>query len=195
LKDDDIESLNFTHVHLVNEDSSLSPPQLLRDILNGLDKKTHTLVAVQVPPPSLRSRFDAPPTTPAEGGPPTIPICRIVDRKAARDEKKAAKSKKASNPALTLKTIELNWAIDAHDLDYRLKQLKGFLEKGYRVDVMLTGKRKKRRATPEEAKHTMERVRQAIEECEGAREWKDIEGKLGGQMMVYAEGSKKEAAA
>lgn len=107
--------------------------------------------------------------------------------KANAGKSKEDKKKKA-NPALTLKTLELNWAIDGNDLKHRMETLKGFLRKGYRVDILLVGKRKKRKAEPEEAENTLAEVREAIRNCEGAKEWKDREGALGGMMRLFAQG-------
>lgn len=98
------------------------------------------------------------------------------------------KKKNKENPALTLKTIELNWAIDKHDLGHRLETMRGFLRKGFRVDVLLVGKRKKRKAEPEEAANTLRGVRECIESVEGAKEWKAMEGKVGGLVKMYIEG-------
>lgn len=133
---------------------------------------------------------------------PTLPICKIVPLshflpakyKATATEGAGLKKKeKKSNPALTLKTLELNWAIDAHDLEHRLNTMKGFLRKGYRVDVLLIGKRKKRKAEPEEAQQTLRRVKEAVGEVEGAKEWKAMDGKVGGMMKLFVEGKEDES--
>ena len=93
---------------------------------------------------------------------------------------------------MTLKTIELNWAIDSHDLKHRLETMRGFLRKGYRVDVLLVGKKRKRKAEPEEAQATLRGVKECIESVEGAKEWKTMEGKVGSMVKLYAEGKAVE---
>lgn len=70
--------------------------------------------------------------------------------------------------------------------------MREFLEKGYRVDVLLVGKRKKRKASPEEAAETLRKVKESIGLVEGAREWKSMEGKVGVQVMLYIEGRAKK---
>lgn len=132
---------------------------------------------------------------------PTLPICKIVPVShflPAKYKPQTAtgapppKKVKKSNPALTLKTLELNWAIDGHDLEHRLNTMKGFLRKGFRVDVLLVGKRKKRKAEPEEAERTLRTVKEAIAEVEGAKEWKAQDGKVGGMMKLFVEGKEVE---
>lgn len=192
-RDEQIAKHNFPFVHLVDETGKLSPPQRVADILASLDRKTQSLHTVALPPPRLRSRWEQPPEAApsSEDGPgravPEIPVCKIINKVAAVKAVKAAK-KKPANPSQTVKTLELNWAIDPHDLEHRLKRMREFLEKGYRVDVVLIGKRKKRKASPEEAAETLRRIREGAEEVEGAKEWKGMEGKVGGQVTVYLEG-------
>ncbi|KFY61969.1 hypothetical protein V497_02673 [Pseudogymnoascus sp. VKM F-4516 (FW-969)] len=198
-RDEQIAKHNFPYVHLVDETGKLSTPQRVADILASLDRKTQSLHTVALPPPRLRSRWERPPeavpSPDREEGPtraaPEIPVCKIINKEIVR---KAAKSlkKKPANPSQTVKTLELNWAIDPHDLGHRLRRMQEFLEKGYRVDVLLVGKRKKRKASPEEAAETLRRIREEAEGVEGAKEWKAMEGKVGGQVTVYLEGKPKK---
>ncbi|KFZ15823.1 hypothetical protein V501_02532 [Pseudogymnoascus sp. VKM F-4519 (FW-2642)] len=196
-RDEQITKLNFPFVHLVDEAGKLSPPQRVADILATLDRKTQSLYTVALPPPRLRSRWEAPPeAAPAseEGtgrAAPEIPVCKIITKEVAAKPTKSVK-KKVANPSATVKTLELNWAIDPHDLEHRLKRMREFLEKGYRVDVVLIGKRKKRKATHEEAEETLRRIRGGVEEVEGAKEWKPMEGNVGGVVTVYLEGKAKK---
>lgn len=196
-RDEQIAKQNFPFVHLVDETGKLSPPQRVVDILASLDRKTQSLHTVALPPPRLRSRWEQPteaaPSS-EEGsarGVPEIPVCKIINKEAVHKAAKVLK-KKPANPSQTVKTLELNWAIDPHDLEHRLKRMREFLEKGYRVDVVLIGKRKKRKASPEEAAETLRRIREGAEEVEGAKEWKAMEGKVGGQVTVYLEGKAKK---
>lgn len=82
------------------------------------------------------------------------------------------------------KKIELNWAIDPHDLSHRLKQLANFLDKGRRVDLTLMRKRGKRRPTPEEIQHVMDRVTEGIEAANGCQ-LKPMDGQPGKQVLMY----------
>ena len=103
-------------------------------------------------------------------------------------EAEKAKAKSARSSAVTVKTIELNWAIDGNDLSHRLQRIRDFLRKGHRVEVLMAAKRKGRKATEEEARGLVDRIRAAIGECEGARESRPMEGKLLGTATIYAEG-------
>jgi translation initiation factor IF-3 len=156
-------------VILVDEEGKLTDPRSTSDILSTIDRRTHTLVIV-VP-----------------GEPGTPPICKIMNKQAMRESEKA-KSKANKNPAATVKTIELNWAIDANDLGHRLNKMKGFLGKGFKVEVVMAGKKKGRKATAEEAEGLIRRIKEAVEVVKGAREMKPMEGKILGQATIYAEG-------
>jgi translation initiation factor IF-3 len=110
-----------------------------------------------------------------------------MDKKAMRDAEKA-KAKKERSSAVTVKTIELNWAIDGNDLRHRLDRIRDFLERGWRVEVMMAPKRKGRKASEEEARELVDRIRGVVGDVEGARESKAMEGKLLGTATIFAEG-------
>lgn len=93
---------------------------------------------------------------------------------------KESQVKKRGEP----KKIELNWAIDRHDLSHRLKQMTSFLDKGRKVDISLVKKRGKRWPTEDEIKNLMDSVKQAIEEA-GAIEHKPMEGDVGKILVMY----------
>ena len=112
-----------------------------------------------------------------------------MNKKAMRDAEKA-KQVAARKSMVATKTIELNWAIDGNDLEHRLHRMRDFLGKGNKVEVMMAPKRKGRKATEEEARVLVQRIREAIER-EGARESKTMEGKLLGTATIYAEGKRK----
>ena len=99
-----------------------------------------------------------------------------------------AKAKKERSSAVTVKTIELNWAIDGNDLRHRLERIREFLGRGWRVEVMMAPKRKGRKASEEEARELLDRVRGVVADVEGARESKAMEGKLLGTATIFAEG-------
>jgi translation initiation factor IF-3 len=87
-----------------------------------------------------------------------------------------------------IKTIELNWAIDANDLGHRLAKMKEFLEKGSKVEVILAPKRRGRKATPEESRAVVDRIMAAVGEVDGAKEAKMMAGNLGAQCTIFLEG-------
>jgi translation initiation factor IF-3 len=141
----------------------LSDPEPLSKFLLGIDRSLHDLV--EVSPgivkllPSLNTRGRSSKAGTAGAG-----------------NKDQEKEKKKS--ALVNKTIELNYAIDAHDLQHRLQKLREFLEKGYRVEVVLARKRRTRLTTIEERQKVLESVRAVLGEVKGGIEWKKEDGVL-----------------
>jgi translation initiation factor IF-3 len=152
----------------VGEDGKLQEPRSTSDILNSLDLKKESLVVV----------------VPGEPGVP--PICKIMNKEAMRQAEKA--KAKSARGVVTTKTIELNWAIDGNDLSHRMMKMKQFLEKGHRVEVVLGAKKKGRKATEEEAKTLVKKIKSAMGEVEGAKENKPMEGKLLAATTIYFEG-------
>jgi len=168
-RDDEIQSWSVT---LVDEDGKLQEPRSTAAILSDIDRKEESLVVL----------------VPGEPGIP--PICKIMNKQAMREAEKA--KAKSAKGMVTEKTIELNWAIDGNDLNHRLVKMKGFLEKGHRVEVVMGVKRKGRKATEEEGEALLKRIRGAVQEVEGARELKAMNGKLLGVAMITFEGKMKK---
>lgn len=168
-RDDEIKAWSIS---LVGEDGKLQDPQPTFDVLDSIDRKKDTLVVV----------------VPGEPGVP--PICKIMNKEAMRAAEKA--KLKGARSAVTEKTIELNWAIDANDLSHRMMKMKGFLMKGNRVDIVLGAKRKGKKATVEEAEALIARVKAAVAEVEGTRESKPADGKLLGVYTLQFEGKLKK---
>jgi len=90
------------------------------------------------------------------------------------------KVKRDSKP----KQIELNWAISGNDLDMKMKQLRQFVEKGKKVEILLAAKKRQRKATPEEANSVVQAIQKTVDEIEGCRELKSLEGNIGGQALM-----------
>ncbi|KAF9885101.1 hypothetical protein FE257_000741 [Aspergillus nanangensis] len=161
VKDEDIRS---QHVQIVNEEGGLDSPMRLRDALNSFDRSENFLL--QVSPGSI----DRP------------PVCKIVSRVALREQERA-KAKVTHAAKTAVKQIELNWAIDAHDLAHRLKQLTTFLEKGRKVEIILTRKKGKRPPNVEEVKHLMDSVMQTTKEAD-AVQMRPMEGEPGKHVIL-----------
>ncbi|CAI7623902.1 unnamed protein product [Penicillium bialowiezense] len=98
---------------------------------------------------------------------------------------KAARSSKTGT-----KQMELNWAVDPHDLSHRMKQLQKFLEKDYRVEILLTTKKRKRSPTVAEIKQVAQSVFDTIKAA-GARQVSEPEGELGKQFKIAAKRPKQ----
>jgi translation initiation factor IF-3 len=116
-----------------------------------------------------------------------------MNRKELHELEKAQKKKKV-NPSRTVKTLELNWAIDGNDLSHRLGKMKGFLAKGFRVEIMLAAKKRGRQATMEEADNLVKNIRDAVSTVEGSKEWKSMDGVVGNQATVYFQGQLQASA-
>lgn len=163
------------------ETSETLPPRTRYDVLNSLDRKTHRLVQV------------AEPEDPEDKLSPAI--CKIVSKKDSyeQEKKKKVAAKQASSGVKakegSMKTLELNWAIDGNDLGHRLGKVREFLAEGRKVEVVFAAKKKGRKASLEECKGVLERVRGVVGEVHGAKEGKPLEGKVGGFATLLLEGS------
>ena len=169
------ENINAGEVHLVLPDGKLQPAQPLRTILSSIDRKTHFVVQVSAPSSDATAH----------------PVCKIIDKQSVRAAERA-KAKPVKNAQTTTKQLELNWAIGANDLAHRLKKMEEFLAQGRRVEVVLAGKKKGRVASGEEAEGVVARIRRRIAEVEGAKEWREGEGAVGGQMTLFFEGTARK---
>lgn len=103
--------------------------------------------------------------------------------------RRKAQSKKKSHQVA--KELELNWAIDGNDLAHRLNKLQEMLEKGMRVEILLAGKKRGRRATRDEAETVLRRIRERVAQVDGAKEWKAMEGRILQQATLFLEGKSK----
>lgn len=167
------EHIKAWSIHLVDEDGKLSDPKQTFDVLDTMDRKTHTLITVAMPG--------------TQDAGPRIPVCKIMSKKDLHESEKAQKKKK-TNPSQTVKTLELNWAIDGNDLAHRLEKMKTFLAKGYRVDIVMAAKKRGRKATMEEAQSLIKAIRETAGSVEGTTEWKALDGVVGVQATAYFEG-------
>ncbi len=198
--------ITHRHVILRQEDGSLSDPQPTNAVLAGLNRRTQSLVVLALPPDERKTDsaddgFESASASPEEGpaqnrrnAAPRFPICKIVDRVAERKaEYDRAKEQRKKTSAG--KELEINWAIDAHDLGHRLAKLQEFLERGLRVEVTMLRKSKnrgKRQATRDEAVEVVRRVRETVAAVPGARETRNMEGELLRTAKLFLEGSTKD---
>jgi translation initiation factor IF-3 len=167
-RDDEIKSWS---VSLVDEEGKLQDPRSTADILSSIDRKKFSLCIV----------------VPGEPGVP--PICKIQSKEKLREAEKARqKAERNSRGGTANKTMELNWAIDRHDLGHRMDKLKGFLEKGWKVEVVCAKKRKGKTATPEDAEALVARIREVCGSVVGSREFKPMEGKVLETVTLHLEG-------
>jgi translation initiation factor IF-3 len=148
------------------------------DVLRDLDQKTHRLVQLTPDDPDNRH---------------FVPVCKIVSKKEAYETEKKKKTaqkevKQAAAKERSVKILELNWAIDGNDLAHRLEKVRGFLEEGRRVEVVLASKKRGRKATMAECEGLLGRIREVADGVGGAKVLKGFEGKMGGFATVVYQG-------
>lgn len=176
------EEIQSPLIQLVNDDCKLDPPAARSAILSSINRTTHFLVQVQPPSPSSAASTDE--DSPA--------VCKVMGKLAMRDAERA-RAKSARNTLQSIKHLELNWAIDSNDLDHRLGKLQDFLEKGMRVEMVLAAKRKGRKATAEEAVSLLRRIRERVAQVHGAKETRDMDGKVLGLATLFFDGAGAKA--
>lgn len=162
-----------------SETSRLPEPKTRYDVLSRLNRETHRLVQM--------------PGQEGENSPNFIPVCKIVSKKAAFDADRRRKAeakerKKLESASKSVKTLELNWAIDGNDLGHRLDRMQQFLGEGRQVEVILASKKRGRKASLEECQGVLGRIRKAADAVDGAREAKEMNGKVGSFATVYFQG-------
>lgn len=155
-----------------HETNKLKPPQSLISILSTLDRKSQCVRALATPP-------NAP--TIVEVIQKTELLDRLKNKEILALEN--ARALRAKKP----KQIEINWALSSNDLQMKLKQLREFLDKGKRVDILLASRKRQRRATFDEAQNVVNEIRKTISEMEGCKETAPMEGKIGGQALMIVQ--------
>jgi translation initiation factor IF-3 len=176
----------FDFVYLKPEGGKLGDPVLKSMVLQNLDLSRQSLVAITLPD--------------RQSGKGLLhPVCKIVDNQVEQEEnrkkeEKAAEVAAAKRREAMGKELEINWAIDHHDLDHYLTRLKGFLMKGIKVDVTLMRKPRKKLPPREKAEEVVQKLHQTIEEA-GAKIQR-TEGDVLGTMilLVKPKGSKSAPA-
>jgi len=182
------EEIKAFKVHVVHpENQRLSGPHMLIDVLDERrkdDRGKFTQYIQEVAPADH------------EADPPRhYPIVKLFDKKLERERemerKKAGKEKKQQT-----KQLEISWTISDGDLGHRMGRMKEFLGKGWKVELLFGVKRKgwnqRREATPEEIAKLLEKIRETVVEVEGAKEWREMQGKEGGEAVLYFERKTKK---
>ena len=155
------EKIQALNVVVKAPDGKLSEPQWLDQLLDSIDRSNQYVLQMNKP----------------EDG--QMPIVRVVNRMEliqrinrqedqSRNHKRLEKGKKP-------KQLELNWAISPNDLQLKMKQMREFLQKGKKVEILLANRRHQRKASPEEAQALLKSVRETVEEA-GAAETVPMEG-------------------
>ena len=178
------EAIRAFRVYIVQPDDTLSEPMLLRDALDARQKDERGRLSQY-----LRQVREASEEFPN-------PICKYYDKKHERDreliKKRAAKTARAEN-----KQLEINWTVSDNDLDHRMKRMKEFLEKGWKVEVLLgstrkSGWKRKRTDDPEGQQNLVANIKASAMEVDGTRERAEMKGVLGQEVVLSFEGVKKK---
>jgi translation initiation factor IF-3 len=90
------------------------------------------------------------------------PVCRILDHgKFKYDQAKKQKDAKKKAHTVDIKGIRMRYGTEAHDLEYRVKDARKFLEEGNKVQVTLIF-RGREMSHPEIGKAQMEKLTAAV---------------------------------
>ncbi|KAJ9638770.1 hypothetical protein H2199_006630 [Coniosporium tulheliwenetii] len=137
------EEIGSAYINLVDDSGTFHQSIRMRDVLRDFNRDTHHLVAVSPADPN---------------DPSSLPTCKILSKESLREAERV-KLKPKKTVADLMKQLELNWAIDANDLNHRLKKMGEFLAKGMRVEV----------ATAAEIEDVVKKVRSAAAESKGRK--------------------------
>ncbi|KAK4219362.1 hypothetical protein QBC37DRAFT_409869 [Rhypophila decipiens] len=177
--------IRTTFVHIIGP-NGLSRPMRTSEILADLDRRHESLVMVA--PAAGKEEADRLDEDGRER--PQWPVCKIVDIQKERQEE-YKKRKEERKKHVESKELEINWAIAPNDLEMtKLKQLRKFLAKGFKIQIKLLNSRKGRnKKTPskEEAERVLQAIQATVAEIPGSREAK-VDGEVGKTMTINLEG-------
>jgi translation initiation factor IF-3 len=143
-----------------------SKPQMLESVIATLDRRVDSVV--------LLSR---------DGLTPDTPMVEIRKRSELLEMAHSRTGKKKGG--VKMKQIELNWAINGHDLDMKLRKILQILSKGDRVEILLANKKRQRKAEPHEAQATLKKVRDNLQEARAIE--RKMEGNVGQLVTLVVE--------
>lgn len=107
----------------------------------------------------------------------TPPVCKILDYGKFKYElqKKAADARKKQKVIL-VKEIKMRPSIDTHDYDFKMRQMKSFLEEGDKVKITLRFKGREM-AHQELATKLFDRVTGDLKDLAKIEQWPRLEGR------------------
>jgi translation initiation factor IF-3 len=170
------------HISLVDRDGAFHARVYKPDVLATLDRSTEHLVQVSVPS--------------ASDDPYTLPTCRIFLKSTLRARAKQLEDslKAKAKVAKSSKVIEISWVIAPADLEMKCKQVRGFLEEGRKVDVVLLPPERRRGwkslVTQAGMSEIMSRVQREVDDIDGAAEVGKPDGTIGATMTIVFQGKK-----
>ncbi len=105
------------------------------------------------------------------------PVCRILDHgKFKYDTSKKTKEAKKKSHTTDVKGIRMRYGTEAHDMDYRVKDARRFLEEGNKVQVTLIF-RGREVTHPEIGRGQLEKLTQALADVAVVERPPALEGK------------------
>lgn len=155
----------------------------MQSVLRMYDRTTHTLMQLQAgdqtAPGNVREHW---------------PVAKLISHDELREmgAKKREQIKNQKTSAASGKEVEFSWAIGENDLGHRLKKIRQFFEEGRKVDVTLSFSKRNRAVTEKECEDLLAKLRRVLGAVDGAREFKEPEGKIGKLYTMYWEAKKKK---
>ncbi len=105
------------------------------------------------------------------------PVCRILDYgKFKYDQSKKSKEAKKKSHTTDVKGIRMRYGTESHDLEYRVKDTRRFLEEGNKVQVTLIF-RGREVTHPEIGKQQLEKLSTAVADVGVVERPPSLEGK------------------
>lgn len=162
------------------ETNKLLEPRARWDVLRSFNPKSERLIQVREESDLIAGQRHA--------------VCKIINIKEdllrqKKSERLLAERRRAEAVSKSVKTLEINWNIDRHDLEYRLARAKEFLQEGRRVDIVLARKRGTKAATEPQCRDLIRIILKSLNDVEGARELKAMEGELGKVTQLWFKGT------
>lgn len=177
------------------QDHEITDPQIMvleNGIIEGPLAPRYVLSKLE-PGESLRM---IQPYVPADGKaePPMaarFAVCKIVNKKEEYDRLKQIKEKKKVTGAKKgkLKELDFMWGIEENDLMTKMRLMERLLEKGHKIDVVISPRKKgssNKVVTTQEMENLVKKIRQEADQA-GGREAKAAEGRLGGTIRIQFE--------
>lgn len=169
------------NIHFIDASGAFQGLKVLDEILASFDREKYHLVCLN-----------------PQAAPEPV-ICKLISIEQLEEEKRVAywakKEKKQSNkdPTKVVKKVEISWATAPNDLEHKLKRIDEFLQKGNRVEVVLGVKKGMAKQPLGKMVGLVERVRKEAEAS--GKEWKEAEGAVGVQYLIYLEGNRPKKTA
>ena len=117
------------------------------------------------------------------------PVCKLLDYgKYKFEQEKRLKESKKRQKLVKLKEIRMQPKIDKHDLDFKTKHIKQFLEEGYKVKVTIRF-RGRELAHTELGRNVLDRVLELLEDSYVVEKLPKMEGRM---MSMFVSPKKKK---